>query len=59
MAMTSTARRNSKFIHCRRQIQNSKLIQRKRFVDLEWLVYLRHAVLVITSQEFLTIVKKS
>jgi hypothetical protein len=31
---------NSKF-----KIQNSKLIQSKRFVDFEWSVYLRRAVL--------------
>ncbi len=39
---SSTARRNSKF-----KIQNSKLRQSKRFVDFEWSVYLRRAVLVI------------
>jgi hypothetical protein len=33
---------NSKF-----KIQNSKLIQRKRFIDFEWVVYLRRVVLVV------------
>ena len=42
--IASTARRNSKF-----KIQNSKLMHRKRFIDLEWVVYLRHAVLVVAK----------
>jgi macrodomain Ter protein organizer (MatP/YcbG family) len=45
--MTSTARRNSKF-----KIQNSKLIQRKRFIDLEWVVYLRRVVLARFKDEW-------
>ncbi|MEH2245844.1 hypothetical protein [Nostoc sp.] len=36
-------------------IQKSKEIQRKRFIDLKWVVYFRRAVLVLQGVNLLTI----